>query len=86
VNSGPDQVVDSHSFTLSTGTVTGFLAPNGTGKTTTPPPILGLTNPSPVPRAPAGAAGLALTARRDINQENTCNSMTKHRVAAAAGS
>ena len=43
---GPVHAVDDLSFTVREGAVTGFLGPNGSGKTTTLRMILGLTNPT----------------------------------------
>jgi ABC-2 type transport system ATP-binding protein len=43
---GPDLVVDDLSFSVAPGVVTGFLGPNGSGKTTTMRMILGLARPS----------------------------------------
>lgn len=43
---GPVTAVDDLSFTARTGAVTGFLGPNGSGKTTTLRMVLGLMSPS----------------------------------------
>jgi len=43
---GPVQAVQDLSFTVEPGTVTGFLGPNGSGKTTTLRMILGLVKPT----------------------------------------
>lgn len=43
---GPVTAVDDLSFTVRTGAVTGFLGPNGSGKTTTLRMVLGLMSPS----------------------------------------
>ncbi len=43
---GPVRAVDDLSFTVRPGAVTGFLGPNGSGKTTTLRMLLGLTTPS----------------------------------------
>jgi ABC-2 type transport system ATP-binding protein len=50
---GPVKAVDSLSFTVEPGRVTGFLGPNGSGKTTTLRMLLGLVHPS------AGTATIA---------------------------
>src|SRR6185312_1690428 len=42
---GPQTVVNDLSFRVEPGRVTGFLGPNGSGKTTTARMILGLTDP-----------------------------------------
>src|SRR5690606_3508556 len=42
---GTVRAVDGLSFAVQAGTVTGFLGPNGSGKTTTPRMILGLVEP-----------------------------------------
>jgi ABC-2 type transport system ATP-binding protein len=59
---GPVSAVDDLSFTAAPGAVTGFLGPNGSGKTTTLRMILGLVGPT------AGSArihGVAFPALRD---------------------
>ena len=43
---GPVLAVDDLSFTVEPGRVTGFLGPNGSGKTTTLRMLLGLVHPS----------------------------------------
>ncbi len=43
---GPVRAVDDLSFTVRSGAVTGFLGPNGSGKTTTLRMIMGLTTPT----------------------------------------
>ena len=43
---GPVVAVDDLSFTVEPGRVTGFLGPNGSGKTTTLRMLLGLVHPS----------------------------------------
>src|SRR6202044_1791120 len=43
---GPVLAVDNLSFTVEPGRVTGFLGPNGSGKTTTLRMLLGLVHPS----------------------------------------
>jgi ABC-2 type transport system ATP-binding protein len=43
---GPVQAVDNLSFTVEPGRVTGFLGPNGSGKTTTLRMLLGLVSPT----------------------------------------
>src|ERR1700735_682102 len=50
---GPVLAVDDLSFTVEPGRVTGFLGPNGSGKTTTLRMLLGLVHPS------AGTATIA---------------------------
>jgi len=45
-NFGPVRAVDDLSFTVSPGRVTGFLGPNGSGKTTTLRMLLGLVHPT----------------------------------------
>ena len=50
---GPVRAVDDLSFTVEPGRVTGFLGPNGSGKTTTLRMLLGLVHPS------AGTATIA---------------------------
>lgn len=45
-NFGPINAVQNLSFTVEPGSVTGFLGPNGSGKTTTLRMILGLVNPT----------------------------------------
>jgi ABC-2 type transport system ATP-binding protein len=53
-------VVDDLSFSVKPGTVTGFLGPNGSGKTTTARMVLGLTTPD------AGTATVAGRRYRDL--------------------
>src|SRR3954454_24012541 len=43
---GPVRAVDDLSFTIDDGSVVGFLGPNGSGKTTTPPSLVGLVTPT----------------------------------------
>lgn len=43
---GPKLAVDDLSFTVPAGTITGFLGPNGSGKTTTLRVLLGLASPT----------------------------------------
>ena len=43
---GPVHAVDDLSFEIETGTITGFLGPNGSGKTTTLRSLLGLVTPT----------------------------------------
>ena len=50
---GPVVAVDDLSFSVAPGRVTGFLGPNGSGKTTTLRMLLGLVHPS------AGTATIA---------------------------
>jgi len=45
VEFGPVRAVDDLSFTVSHGTIAGFLGPNGSGKTTTLRAVLGLVRP-----------------------------------------
>ena len=53
---GTVRAVDNLSFTVEPGRVTGFLGPNGSGKTTTLRMLLGLVHPVPG-RRPSPAAG-----------------------------
>ena len=57
---GPVVAVDNLSFTVEPGRVTGFLGPNGSGKTTTLRMLLGLVHPS------AGTATIAGRTYQDL--------------------
>ena len=57
---GPVRAVDDLSFTVEPGHVTGFLGPNGSGKTTTLRMLLGLVHPS------AGTATIAGRNYKDL--------------------
>jgi ABC-type multidrug transport system ATPase subunit len=46
VSGGRVRAVNQQSFTVEPGSVTGFLGPNGSGKTTTLPMLLGLVHPT----------------------------------------
>jgi ABC-2 type transport system ATP-binding protein len=58
---GPVLAVDDLSFTVEPGRVTGFLGPNGSGKTTTLRMLLGLVHPS------AGSATIAGRRYQDLD-------------------
>ncbi len=58
---GTVRAVDNLSFTVEPGRVTGFLGPNGSGKTTTLRMLLGLVHPS------AGTATVGGRAYQDLN-------------------
>lgn len=88
---GGKPVVDDLSFTIRPGIVTGFLGPNGSGKTTTMRMILGLTQPDSgtvlvdgVPfaehRNPMGALGALI----DTKQGHPGRSAFRHLQAVAA--
>lgn len=86
MNPGPDNrrgLAQLHALGRDRDRVPG---PNRAPKPTTPRLMLGLASPSAGYALAAGAAGLTLTARRDINQENTCKPTTNHRLAPAAAS
>src|SRR6202035_425731 len=57
---GPVLAVDNLSFTVEPGRVTGFLGPNGSGKTTTLRMLLGLVHPT------AGTATIAGQSYQDL--------------------
>ncbi|NEC18453.1 ATP-binding cassette domain-containing protein [Streptomyces parvus] len=88
---GGKPVVDDLSFTIRPGIVTGFLGPNGSGKTTTMRMILGLTQPDSgtvlvdgIPfaehRNPMGALGALI----DTEQGHPGRSAFRHLQAVAA--
>jgi ABC-2 type transport system ATP-binding protein len=59
---GPVRAVDDLSFGVEAGTITGFLGPNGSGKTTTLRALLGLLTPTSGSATIAGRPYRALTA------------------------
>jgi ABC-2 type transport system ATP-binding protein len=62
---GPVQAVDDLSVTVEPGRVTGFLGPNGSGKTTTLRMLLGLVHPT------AGTATIGGRRYQDLEQPST---------------
>jgi ABC-2 type transport system ATP-binding protein len=64
---GDVTAVDDISFSIDRGTVTGFLGPNGSGKTTTIRMIIGLARPS------AGSATIAGSRFIDLEDPGTSN-------------
>jgi ABC-2 type transport system ATP-binding protein len=62
---GPVLAVDNLSFTVEPGRVTGFLGPNGSGKTTTLRMLLGLVHPS------AGTATIAGQSYQDLENPSS---------------
>ena len=89
---GPVSAVAGLDFTVEPGGVTGFLGPNGSGKTTTLRMILGLVTPtsgeariSGVPYAELGAPGRVVGAALEAQGFHPARSGRAHlRVAAAA--
>lgn len=68
---GPVRAVDDLSFTVRSGRVTGFLGPNGSGKTTTLRILLGLV------RASSGEATFAGTRYADLTHPHPRGSVAR---------